>query len=419
MYNGDFHTTQLFTQALRQQEKANNLVTRMADRGSIDIERILSTTREIASNSPCFVEFLYGIMESWPVAAERLIRGQQGEGAIVMSPSRIVEIKSKTRRFHPPLLANATRLSITDSAYEPSLVHTLQDHEIDAIVGGKLSLYDMVRSKHFGARVTNKAKGIWEMMSYTPVSLQHLDPNKFRKIAQGYEDCAPVENKSMPPNSGTLAALIASRSPDWSLESMTTIQVADFGWSQSEAWTSPPIPMLSPLALALTWIHDKTDSLGNMFYYDAPKNNVENASESINRSGCGIKALKDDAKLLSSYSETRDLAPQRWGGSQIAARRAGAWTDSQEITLLVMKRMIAGVWPLIRHQGEATRAAFETVYSQSKRDVNTLTLCLDTRRWHRARTARAVYNAAGSCPEPIRYTHPSDATSQPRGKNQS
>jgi hypothetical protein len=209
-------------------------------------------------------------------------------------------------------------------------------------MSGKFSLYDMVRSKHFGARITNK--GIWEMMSQTPVSLQHLDPNKFRKIVQGYEDCAPADNKSMLPNSGTLAALIASGSPDWNLESMTAKQLEDSGWTQSEAFTSSRSTMLSPMALALTWLHDKTDSLGNMFYYDAPRNNGGNPSESINRSGCGIKALKDACDTVNLATWLHNGG----GDSDVAASRTGAWAESQEITLPGLKRMIAAMTLLIK-----------------------------------------------------------------------
>ena len=441
---GDFRTTRMATRALRQQGRDESFAERSAMIGIVKLEEVITAARKIGENEPVFLEFLDSLVKSWPVAAERAVQAGQGEGAIIMEESQLVDLRVKMRKFVCPALANGTRLSITQESYEVPFLHTLERNEIDAIVSGDFSVYDMARSKHYGARVRNKS--IREMMSQTPVSLQHLDPNKFRKIVQGYEDCAPVENKSILPNSGTLAALVASGSPDWNLESMTGEDLVRCGWTEDEVWTSPKSTMLSPVALALTWLHDKTESIANMFYYDAPRNNGGKPSESINRSGVGIKALKDACDTVNLATWLHNGA----GDSQAAARKEDTWKNDGEITLVSLKRMIAGLSLMIKHHAHATTMAFTTFYPQTKRDVqgsgSTLGECQPAQEIDRSRPvwppgvtatmetidARLSYAQFSHCagilgqrvtkaledrytlpqkvvPDAIRYTHLSDA----------
>ena len=363
MHDSDFRTTKIGNKALRQIGREENLAAREKDIGIVDCEQVCTAAHDIALQQPVFLELLASLVESWQIAAERMVGMQEGTGAVVMDITQIVDLRAKMRKFVCPTLANGTRLTVTDEPYTVPFLHTLQDYEIDDITQGTFSLFDMARSKQYGARVTNRS--IREMMFQTPVSLQHLDPNKFRKIVQGYEDCAPVENKSMLPNTGTLGALVASGSPDWSLESMTPEEVIKCGWETHEVWTLQGSTMISPIALAFTWLHDKTESLGNIFYYDAPMNNGGKPSESINRSGCGIKALKDACDIANLATWLHNGG----GNSQNATKNQATWVQNGEITIITMKRMIAGLSLLIKHHGETTRAAATTFYPQTKWDT--------------------------------------------------
>lgn len=452
MHDCDFRTTKIGSRALRQQGREETLAAREKDIGTVDCEQLCTDARDLALQEPVFLELLASLVESWPIAAERMVGRQEGTGKVAMDISQIVDLRAKMRKFVCPTLANGTRLAVTDEPYTVPFLHTLQDSEIDDIVQGTFSLYDMARSKRYGARVTNRS--IREMMFQTPVSLQHLDPNKFRKIVQGYEDCAPVENKSMLPNTGTLGALVASGSPDWSLESLTPEEIIKCGWETHEILTFPGSTMISPMALALTWLHDKTESLGNIFYYDAPMNNGGKPSESINRSGCGIKTLKDACDIVNLATWLHNGG----GNSQNATNNEATWVQNGEITIITLKRMIAGLSLMIKHHGEVTRAAATTFYPQTKWDMQGVgskfgtcppASSVDRRRphWPPGVTAtmetlneRLEYGTFSHCSgilgeaasqllrerytvpqkvvtDPIRYTHPSDAHLPPPGES--
>jgi hypothetical protein len=328
-----------------------------AAEGGGDVLSEITERLTVALEDPLFAPVAAALLHAWRVARCKL--GESSGKRTRINDRESLELASKFTKFLCPALSNISRLKVTDAAYRPPYTHLLEPDKVDAMTKSKVTLFDVSRSKTFGARVIDKST-LWPLED-TLISLQHMDPTRTRKLVQRYENLPTNVTPHISSDSASLLHLVALGSPDWDLTSFKD-DAPRCGWSGPEIEGFSTHSMISPLAIALTWLVDKTDDPAVMFYYDSPVNNGGLQSESGNRSGCGVKLLRDSFELVNLA--TWVAAGQPAEGSPAAHR----WSTEQELTIEDFQRTLAAVSILIKVDPKSTGAAMSVFFSQARGD---------------------------------------------------
>jgi hypothetical protein len=315
----------------------------------------LSTLLE---GDPLFGPVIESLLHAWGVARGKL--GQRGRETVCIDPRAALELKSKFTKFLCPALQNIARLKVSDDAYAVPYGHLLSPGEVSALQQGGLTLFDLCRSKAFGARVVDASA--LQKLDDTIISLQHMDPARTRKLVQRYENLPTSDTPHMPQHAASLLNLVALGSPDWDLTTFAGCDALKCGWSPPDVTAFEKGTMFSPLAITLTWLVDKTDDPSVMFFYDSPKNNGGLQSESGNRSGCGVKLLRDACDLVNLATWVQAGSPSE---DTPAARE---WATTYALTIDDFQRVLAACSTLLKVDPAGTRDAMSIFFPQARND---------------------------------------------------
>ena len=338
--------------------------TRMATPDGVNVPETTELLAQLAEASQTDVVLpyvMFALLEAWPHVADKAYTQMDVKDEMV-SGSR--ELVSKFIKFLTPAVKSMVRLKVSSEDYDIPFLYKLTEVEQTNLTSGAMSLYDICRDKTFGCRIADKR--IMRTMDDTAIGLGQLDPNKTRKISQSYLNRPPNHRERMSSKVVCMRNVVATGSPDWDLTSWsnfdTGIDARARGWSQEEIDDFSSKTMLSPLAVALTWMQDKTDSLANMFYFDSYKNNGGLNSESYNKSGSAIKVMRNAFDVV-------NLATWQHGGSPTEGTpNHKTWEGRSMCTIDELHRVIAAVSLLIQKQPEHVVAAFSTFYPQTTTD---------------------------------------------------
>ena len=322
---------------------------------AIELASRLSTTLQ---SDPMFVPVAASLLHAWGVARCKL--GPNARQPNEIGDGAALELESKFTKFLCPALHNMHRLKVSDDAYDVPYAHLLSQSEVNDLGSGVVTLFDVCRAKSFGARVVDTSA--LQVLEDTAISLQHMDPARTRKLVQRYENLPRSDTAHIPHNSASLLHLIALGSPDWDLTTFDRASALAGGWSASDIAAFDESTMLSPLAVLLTWLVDKTDDAAVMFYYDSPANNGGLQSESGNRSGCAVRMLQDSFDLVNLATWVAVGAPA--DGTQGALR----WATTHALTIEDFQRTLAAVSILLKVDPENTKTAMSVFFSQSRGD---------------------------------------------------
>ena len=309
---------------------------------------LLAQLDEISRTDAVLPHVMFALLEAWPHVIKQVDQQAHISGSM--------ELRSKFVKFLSPAVKNMTRSLVSNEDYDIPFLYKLTDKERDELISGDMNLFDICRSKTFGCRIADKR--IMKTMDDTALGLGQLDPNKTRKISQSYLNRPPNQRERLSSKVVCMRNLVATGSPDWDLVSWSKldngVDARARGWSQQEINDFSSKTMLSPLAIAITWMQDKTDSLANMFYFDSYANNGGLKSESYNKSGSAIKVLRNAFDVV-------NIATWKHSGCPIASA-------PDQCTLNELHRVIAAVSLLIQTHPDGVADAFSTFYPQTITD---------------------------------------------------